>query len=269
MLRTAAYSTPDVSLPVDVRLMQSTAQAVLVSAALVLLAAVLAWCARLPLFAVKSIRVEGEVTRNSESTIRANALHRLSGSFLTLDLQKSRAAFEAVPWVRRAVVRREWPNRLAVQLEEHRPVALWVADDGSEKLVNNFGEVFEANVGDVEDDDLPRLSGPEGSSGQMLAMLGRLKPAFEPLQAGDVAQLNLSARGSWRAELDNGAVIELGRGTDDEVIARLGRFVRTVPRVIAQYQRPIESADLRHTDGYAVHLKGVAIVPSAAAARKR
>jgi len=264
----ASTLSPAIGLPADVRLMQATANAVFMVAALGLCAATALWAARLPVFAIKGIRVEGEVSRNSESTIRANAAPRLAGSFLTLDLQKSRAAFEAVPWVRHAVVRRVWPNRLAVQLEEHRPTALWVAVDGNDRLVNSFGEVFEANIGDVEDDELPRLSGPEGSAAQMLAMLRRLTPVLEPLNAGDLAQLTLSARGSWRAELDSGAVVELGRGSEDEVLARTERFVRTMPRVAAQYQRPLESADLRHADGFAVRLKGVTTtVP--AAARKR
>ena len=271
MARTPTFNRA-VSLPPDVRLMQATASAVFLLAGLALGAAALTWTARLPVFAIRAIRVEGEVQRNSESTIRANAAHRLAGNFFTLDLQKSRAAFEAVPWVRRAVVHRVWPMRLSVQLEEHRPVALWAAADGNDKLVNSFGEVFEANVGDVEDDELPRLAGPEGSAPQMLAMQRRLAIALGPAQAGDLAQLTLSARGSWRVELDKGAVIELGRGTEDEVLARTEHFVRTLPRVAAQYQRPLESADLRHSDGFAVRLKGITTSlasPAVPAARKR
>lgn len=245
-------------LPPDVRLMQATANAVFGLAGLALGVALLVWAARWPAFAVRAIRVDGEVMRNSETTIRANAVHRLAGSFLTLDLQQARAAFEAVPWVRHAVVRRVWPMRLAVQLEEHRPVALWAAADGNDKLVNSYGEVFEANVGDVEDDQLPRLAGPDSRSApQMLAMQRRLRSALAPLQAGDMAQLTLSARGSWRVELDKGAAIELGRGSEHEVLARTERFVRTMPQVVVQYQRPLESADLRHGDGFAVRLRGV------------
>ena len=37
------------------------------------------------------------------------------------------------------------------------------------------GEVFEANLGDVEDEDLSRWPGPEGSSAQVLAMQRRLR----------------------------------------------------------------------------------------------
>jgi len=262
-------STPALALPPDVRLMQATANALYLLLGLALCATALWWVARLPVFALRAIQVDGEVLRNSESTIRANAAHRLTGSFLTLDLQKSRAAFESVPWVRHAVVQKVWPMRLSVQLEEHRPVALWAMADGNDRLVNSFGEVFEANVGDVEDDGLPRLAGPDGSAPQMLAMQRRLQPVLAPLGAGDLAQLTMSARGSWRVELDKGAALELGRGSEDEVLARTDNFVHTMPRVVAQYQRPLESADLRHADGFAVRLKGVVTNVPAAALRKR
>ena len=117
---TLLHANPPPALPMDVRLMNSTAT--LLAALLVfgLAALLLAWAARLPAFAIRGIRVEGDVTRNSVSTIRANALPKLAGSFFTMDLRQAQRAFESVPWVRRAVVKREWPNRLAVRLEEYR-----------------------------------------------------------------------------------------------------------------------------------------------------
>ena len=91
----------------------------------------------------------------------------------------------------------------------------------------------------------------------MLALYRRLDPAFAPLERS-VDVLHLSGRGSWRAELDNGVVIELGRGTEDEVLARTERFVRTVGVVKSRFaQQPLEYADLRHADGYAVRMTGV------------
>jgi cell division protein FtsQ len=258
MAATTRASTRALPTPPDVRLMNATAGVLAFVAMLLVAAAALLWLARQPFFAIRAISVDGDVARNSVSTIRANAAPRLAGNFLTLDLGAMQRAFESVPWVRHAVVQRVWPNRLRVRLEEHRPVALWSSggDVGSEKLVNSFGEVFEANVGDVEDDALPTLEGPDGSSAHVLAMLGRLGPAFAPLDA-HVDELSLSSRGSWQATLDNGAVVEIGRGSDDDVIARTGRFVATVHQVTGRYQRPLEYADLRHTDGYAVRLKGV------------
>ena len=257
MARAASLSSRQASPPPDVRLMNAVASVLAILGALLVAAAALLWLARQPFFAIRTISVDGDVGRNSVSTIRANAAPRLAGNFVTIDLASVRRAFESVPWVRRAVVQRVWPNRLRVRLEEHRPVALWGGGEpGSEKLVNSFGEVFEANVGDVEDDTLPTLEGPEGSSAHVLALLGKLGPAFALLEAR-VDGLRLSSRGSWQATLDNGAVVEIGRGSDDEVMARTARFVSTVRQVTSRYRRPLEYADLRHTDGYAVRLKGV------------
>ena len=246
-------------IPGDVRLMHATASTLFVLAGVALAVLALNWVLHRPSFALRMIRIDGDVTRNSVSTIRANAAPKLAGNFFTADLVKARRAFESVPWVRQAVVRRVWPDRLAVTLEEHRAVAVWRHENAAEKLVNSFGEVFEANLGDVEDDKLPNLSGPEGSSPQVLAMLARLSPLFARLDM-QIDTLALSGRGSWRADLDSGAEVELGRGSEDEVLARTERFIATLTQVVSRYQRPLEYADLRHHDGYAVRLKGITTV---------
>lgn len=256
MTMAAATARAPLVMPPDVRLMNAAAAVLFGIAALGVFAAGLSALARLPWFAIQAVRIEGEVTRNSVTTIRANAMPKLQGNFFTIDLAAAKRAFESVPWVRQAVVRRVWPNRLAVRLEEHRAVAYWSAADGSDRLVNAQGEVFDANLGDVEDDDLPTFGGPDGSSTQVLAMHARLAPLFAPHDVR-IETLTLSGRGSWKLALDSGAEIELGRGSDEEVVARTERFVRTLAQVTAQFRRPLQSADLRHRDGYAVRLKGV------------
>jgi cell division protein FtsQ len=243
-------------LPGDIGLMNATAMVFATIGVLALLATLLLWFASQPAFARRSIRIVGDVTRNSISTIRANAAPQLAGNFFTLDLAAGRRAFESVPWVRQAVINRVWPNRLQVRLEEHRPVALWSNEGAGDKLVNSFGEVFEANIGDVEDDGLPTLQGPDGSAGHVLIVYGRLTPILAGIDA-HIDTLALTARGSWRADLDSGAELQLGRGSDDEVAERTQRFVVTLSQVLARYQRPLEYADLRHNDGYAVRLKGI------------
>jgi cell division protein FtsQ len=251
-------------LPFDVRLMNITATVLFAACGVVLLAALAWWAVRHPVFAIRAIVVQGEVTHNNAATLRANVAPRLAGNFFTLDLQKAREAFEAVPWVRHAVVKREFPNRLRVQIEEHQAEALWGADSES-RLVNTFGEVFEANAGDVEQDDMPRLAGPEGSSAQVLAMYRALNPLLQPLELS-VEQVVLTGRGGWTLHLDTGAIVELGRGTAQEVVARSERFAHTLTQVTSKYGRRPEAlvtADLRHVDGYAVRLRGVATTESA------
>lgn len=254
--RHPASSAAAVALPGDVRLMNMVASLVYALAAVALLAAAVLWLARSPWFAIRSVRVEGDLLRINAETLRANAAPRLAGNFFSADLAKARAAFEAVPWVRRATVRRVWPDRLVVQIEEHRATALWQGEERDDRLVNQQGEVFSANVGDVEDEALPTFIGPDGSSAAVLALYRRLLPVLRPLDM-EIEQLQQSTRGSWRVLLDSGGHLELGRGTEDEVVARTQRFVRTLPQVTDRYRSPLEYADLRHTDGYALRLRGV------------
>ena len=262
------------ALPVDVRLMNAVAGLVFMLAAAALLAALGAWLLRAPLFTLSAITLDGELARSNLATVRANALPQLAGNFFSLDLERGRAAFESVPWVRQAVVRRVWPNRLTVTLEEHHAAALWLDDKDarSDRLVNDHGEVFEANLGDVEDENLITLAGPEGSSRAMLALQRRLADTLAPI-AARIGTLKLSSRGSWRAELDGGASLELGRGGENEVVARAARFVRTLALATQRFAdaggspRALIAADLRHPDGYAMRLRGVSTTPIAAASK--
>jgi cell division protein FtsQ len=252
-------------LPADVRLMNAVAAAVFVLAAAGAGVAAWAWLMRSPLFPIRAIQLDGDLARNSVPTIRANAAPRLAGNFFSVDLQGSRAAFESVPWVRRAVVRRVWPDKLVVRLEEHRPAALWAGEDTTAdaaavadtgRLVNSHGEVFDANVGDVEDESLPLLSGPEERAAEMLELLHQLQPllARHDLQ---ISSMHLSGRGSWRLGFDSGA-------TSDEIVARTERFVRTFAAANARWRAPLQHADLRHSGGYALRLRGVTTSPGAA-----
>jgi cell division protein FtsQ len=256
--------------PYDVKLMNMAASALFSALLVMLLAAFGWWALRHPLFSIAGITVQGDVAHNSAVTLRANVAPRLAGNFFTVNLAAARQAFEAVPWVRRAIVRREFPNRLRVSLQEHQAVALWGAENES-KLLNNYGEVFEANAGDVEQEALPRLAGPEGQSTQVLETYFAVKPLFEPLDL-NVEQLTLTPRGNWQVELDTGAAIELGRGPTDEVVARTQRFLQSLTQVTSRYgRRPdaLLSADLRYGDGYAVRLRGVTTGGADATAGKK
>jgi cell division protein FtsQ len=253
MARAASAPQP---LPFDVRLARFSANALIGVLAIALLVGAIGWLARSPLFTLRGITLEGDLTHNSALSVRAAVNGKLTGSSLSLDLERARDAFESVPWVRRATVRRLWPDRLAVRLEEHQVAALWNPDSDDERLVNTFGEVFDANLGDVDEGSLPRLSGPGGSAARVLAMWRALGPELLPL-GSPLQSLQLTSHGAWRTRLANGVVIELGRGEPDAVAARAARFVRTVPQVTASYQRPLLAADLRHPDGYAVRMKGV------------
>lgn len=252
MSRPLPLPTP---LPLDVKLMNTVSVLLGLGFAVMVLALAVAWLMRQSLFNLSAIHVQGDLAHNNAVTLRANVAPNLAGNFFTVDLARTRATFEAVPWVRRAVVQREFPSRLKVVLQEHQAIAYW-GQEGDARLVNNFGEVFEANQGDLEAEDLPLLNGPQGQAPLVLRGYQMLSPMFEEIDTV-LERLQLTGQGSWRAQLDSGAVIELGNGTMDEVRTRTRRFLATLTQVSSRYGRELESADLRYGNGYAIRLKGV------------
>jgi len=248
-------------LPTDVRLMNMATALLVAVFLLIALGSGAWWLIRHPGFALQTITVQGEVNRNNAFAFRTHVLPKLEGNFFTIDLAQARQTFESVPWVRVAVVHRDFPNRLRAVLLEHKPMALWGAEDAG-TLLNEQGQVFEANLDDADAERLPRMKGPVAESQTVAGMYLALVPRLQALDM-EIELLELTPRGSWRVQTQQGAQIELGRGSRAEILERLDMFLTTLKQVTARYERGVSAlagADLRHKDGYALRLHGVSTV---------
>jgi cell division protein FtsQ len=242
----------------DVKLLNGLANTLFGIALAAVLASGLWWVAQRPLFTLKSIQVEGEsrpLRHVSASTIRNTALPRIRGNFFTANLDSVRSAFEAVPWVRRATVRRSWPNGLVVTLEEHQPLGTW-GEDG--RLLSVNGEIFTANLAEAEEDgDLPEFAGPTGSEKDVVARFRELSQWLQPVKLAPVA-LSLSGRYAWTVKLDNGTTLQLGREQGRELQrARVERLVAIWPQLVARLQGRIENIDMRYPNGLSLKAQGL------------
>ena len=250
----------DADLPLDVRLMTSAAHALAAVLAVLCLGGVGTWLVRHPVWTVQGISVDGDVHHQSAVTLRTQLASQLRAAlapgFLTLDLQRVRQLFESAPWVRQAVVQREFPNRLRVTLQEHEVVAWW-GGSGSGRLLSRLGEVFEATPDDGE--GLPELIGPDEQAALVWDAYQRLQPVFAQT-AMVIQRLELDQRGSWHVVLDSGAHVELGRGGADELSARVQRLSATLAQVIQRYPGTLETVDLRYPNGYALRMRGVTTI---------
>ncbi len=262
--------------PFDIWLMNRVTQVLVGLALLLALRVVVAYVTQLPQFDLQGITVTGDVSHYNAVTLRAHVLPHLSGNFFSQDVNAARHAFESLPWIRHAVVHRAYPNRLKVALSEHQTVAYWMPGskgsdgsgidssntDGDMRLIDRFGEIFDANPDEVDADNLPRLIGPDDQSVQVLAMYQKLQGLFAPHDL-TLTQLELTARGGWRGLQNDDTELIFGSGSSDAIVARTERFLRTMTRATAAFKRSpsqLASVDLRHTDGYAMRLGGVSTV---------
>lgn len=224
------------------QLLRRIANVLLIASMGVLLYSVWLWFSHSPYLPIKQIRVEGEFERLSGEQIRFVAENELKGMFFTVDLDSTRQAFEKLPWVRRASVRRQWPDRLEVSLEEHKAIARW----SDTHLLSIRGERFEA----LADDALPRVTAPAGSEKEIAARLVRFADILA--SAGLKPQaLTMAARQAWEIRLQNGILLRLGRVSVEE---RLQRFAEQWTQTLSTLSQDIDYVDLRYPNGFAVRL---------------
>lgn len=214
-------------------------------AAVLLLYGLLFLAVHLPLFPLREVQVVGALNHVTREQVEAIVKRELKGGFFTVRLDGARRAFEKLPWVRGVDLRRKWPDRLVVGLEEHTALARW----GDSGLVNYFGEVFEA----ASDPALPLFSGPAGSAQEVMHRYRTFAAALAAIRR-QPAEVRLSSRRAWQLRLDDGAVLELGR---DQVDARLERFVAAYPRTVGRLARGAGYVDLRYPNGFSVRVAGM------------
>jgi len=241
----------------DVRLLNAIANGLTALAALALVTAAIGWLMQRPAFALHQVVVDSSLPQRplhhvDTALLRATGAGRLSGNFFTVDLGAVRDTFEQVPWVRRAQVRRVWPNTLRVGIEEHQPLALW----GDGRLVNRQGELFLANLAQAEADGaLLEFSGPPGTEREVTRRWAELRDQLAPLSLAPEAVM-LSARHAWSARLDNGTVLMLGREQGLPIADRVSRWVALYPGIQARLSREVVAVDLRHPNGFAIRAPG-------------
>ena len=241
------------------------------------------WAANQPVFAIRAITVSnaqnGPLNHVQATQVAQFCVPRLTGTLFTNDIEATRAAFEALPWVHRATVRRQWPNRLLVTLEEHRALARWNDADGN-RFVSVAGEAFNAPGEKTIGAALPLLLGPEGSEKEVAVRYEEFRERLSAI-AKTPALVALSPRQAWTIKLANHAVpsekknatpnatvsdavaahegltLDLGREQPrSSVLSRLERFTAHYSATLGRFSAHVEAVDLRYPNGFAARIPG-------------
>jgi cell division protein FtsQ len=194
-------------------------------------------------FPLTRVDLKGTVLRTTTAELEA-ALPPASGNFFAADLGGIRARVERLPWVRQVAVRRVWPGRLEISIEEHVALARW-GDDG---LVNTHGERFLGKTQEA----LPSFIGPAGTQAEVARRYARFSAIVAPLGT-KVERVVLSARHAWQLRLANGLHLALGRDPEAAEV-RLKSFVAAYPATLSAGGRRYEYVDLRYPNGFAVRV---------------
>lgn len=236
------------------QLLNTLADLLFAVAAAVLLAGLAVWALRMPFAPIREVVLEAPLKYVHPGELEGLLHSQVHGNFLSLSLERIRDGLEGLPWVRRAMVRRVWPDRLLISLEEHQPVARW--GEGGDEWVNSYGEAFRAHLAEQQLDALPLLQGPPGTAAQLLRRYAEVEQQLQPLGLRPV-RIDLSPRLALTLTLDTGMRLELGREHSRYPASqRLARFIDIYPATVAGREPRPATVDLRYPNGFALYPAG-------------
>jgi cell division protein FtsQ len=195
-------------------------------------------------YPIRSVGVEGVKDDRRQAEVRM-ALSGLVAdeNFFTVPLAEVFRTARSLEWVADVQVRRSWPDKLVLLIEEREPVAVWNDD----LLVSTAGEPFRA-LKQYSVDGLPRLHGPAERLSAVMDYYHSMSKVLAPVGL-QIRRLNVDARLTARLELDNNVTLVVDR---HQYARKLRRFVRMYEGVLSADERGLARVDLRYADGMAV-----------------
>lgn len=196
------------------------------------------------LFPVRQIVIKGDLKKVSNEQLQLVAQDKVyNDNVLTLDLNQVQSDFEQLPWVKKAEIKRLWPDRLEIEITERHVLAR----GSTGGLIDENGEWFDA----FTDERLPIFNVPKG----MERHTSKVYQTFSPLlsfMGEDIKELQLSDRNAWQLVMNNGLIVKLGR---KDPVLRLQRMAKLWKKYLKVKEFDIEYIDLRYPDGFALKLK--------------
>ena len=189
---------------------------------------------------IKEIVIVNSYEHIDKEQINLIANRYLQSNYFKVDLNKIRFAFKKLPWVRDASLRRKWPDKIVVSIEEHQVIARW----NRVGLVNKEGEIFHA----ASEENLPLFIGSESHVKEITLKYKEIKKILEK-EMMYVSIISLSERLSWEITTTDRLKINLGK---DDILQKIIQFTDNFKYVISELKSTIEYVDLRYRDGFSV-----------------
>ena len=208
----------------------------------------LVWVARgIDDIPIKTIEVASKLEKVNKDLVRSIAANYYQQGFFTAHLVDFENELNSIPWVYKANIKRKWPGKLVIAVEEQSPRFRWTGQSLLNKeaipfLVNNF-DAYQA---------LPKLSGLAGREAYLASLYDKYNEQFKRL-GFSIASIEEDARYDKVITLLNGISINVGREKTNQQIERC---LQSFSEFTENERAAIASIDLRHSNGFAVRWNG-------------
>jgi cell division protein FtsQ len=210
-------------------------------------------------FGLDKITISGVAQLTEREVLKIGGINPLL-SLPFLSAADIRERLERTPLVKSAVVRKLYPNELAITLVEREPYALWQLN-GELFVVSADGMVID-RMNDARFASLPLVVGDQAN--KRAASYVALLEAAGPLKSRIRAGMLVSGR-RWTLKMDNGLDVKLPEDDAPAAVARLARLEREQHIL----DKDVLALDLRLADRVVARLTEEAAAGRAEIVKKR
>ena len=169
-------------------------------------------------FVVQHVDVVGE-GRISEAEVRAQLGVQPGDYLFDMNIETARSRIQSLSWVDTAVIRRLWPNRVVVHINERRPYALWQNNEVIQVVDNTGVVISDAHIPDFS--TLPLVIGPGAAenAGNIWQEINK----YEQLASSVTAVVYVGQR-RWDVVLEGDTRVLLPADHPEEALGRLAKY---------------------------------------------
>ena len=203
-------------------------------------------------FTIEQVRVDTVLQRVDQGLIERSTWRNIKGNYLTADLGGIEQALENLPGVYQAVIRRVWPQTLAVSVTETGAMAQFapLGKSGTARD-HEFINLRPSN----QLSTVPVLRAHPVDRQMIIDVFKQILPALHDVELEPLA-LSVSPAGRWELELQTGVdtpanrfVLLAGRGPVREKVIR---FASSYAMALRSRGDMIAKVDMRYVNGFAV-----------------
>lgn len=202
-------------------------------------------------FPFKKVELVNRLENQESKELQKIAAKALNGGFFSLNVDAFRAELlDKLPWLKSISVRKIWPDKLLIEIAEHKPVVRWQSANGYQ-LLSQEGIIFAPVLSDTQKakfNQMALFSGPETSAKKVLGKCFALNENLKRLDL-IIKQCGMNKRRTWGLGLTGDVDIKLGK---ENISQQLERFIQVFSGKLKKYISAVEYVDLRYANGFSV-----------------
>ncbi|XKM13065.1 FtsQ-type POTRA domain-containing protein [Orbaceae bacterium ac157xtp] len=211
--------------------------------------------------------ITGDNQFTKEQDVRKAILNLgLPNTFIAQNVDDIQQEILRFPWIKQVSVRKQWPDRLIVNIVEYQPKYYW----NEIFLLDENGTEFNVPQDRINGETLSKLYGPIGQGKRILEQFEELKLVTQDKQNKNIqlmiTQVYTDERNAWQLIVkpciktvcfeENSIRLKLGREKLIERYKRFLRFFENINNDIEKHERIIE-IDLRYENGISIKKQNI------------